>query len=60
MPDRDQDRGPAVSEHELEDAPREDEPNPTQEEMGDGEDRPADVSWGKDEWGEIPEESPLA
>ena len=49
-----------MSEREQDEAPREDEPNPTQEAIGDGEDRPADVSWGKDEWGEIPVESPLA
>jgi hypothetical protein len=41
-------------------APREDEPNPTQEQIGEGEDRPADVSWNEDDWGEVPEESPLA
>jgi hypothetical protein len=41
-------------------APREEEPNPTQEQMGEGEDRPADVSWDEDDWGEVPEESPLA
>jgi hypothetical protein len=38
----------------------EDEPNPTQEQMGEGQDRPADVSWDEDDWGETPEESPLA
>ena len=41
-------------------APREYEPNPTQEAMGEGEERPADVSWKEDDWGETPEESPLA
>lgn len=40
--------------------PRENEPNPTQEATGEGEDRPADVSWKEDDWGEVPEESPLA
>lgn len=39
---------------------REDEPNPTQGAMGEGEERPADVSWTDEEWGETPEESPLA
>ena len=33
--------------------------SPTQEQMGDGEDRPDDVSWEEDDWGDIPEESPL-
>jgi hypothetical protein len=41
-------------------APQEHEPNPTQEQIGEGEDRPADVSWNEDDWGEVPEESPLA
>jgi hypothetical protein len=41
-------------------APREDEPNPTQEQIGEGEDRPADPSWNEDDWGKVPEESPLA
>jgi hypothetical protein len=38
----------------------EDEPNPTQEQMGEGADKPADVSWDDDDWGDTPEESPLA
>jgi hypothetical protein len=38
----------------------EDEPNPTQEQIGEGEDKPADASWNEDDWGEMPEESPLA
>jgi hypothetical protein len=42
------------------DAPREEEPNPTQQALGDGEDRTVDVSWDEDDWGEVPEESPLA
>jgi hypothetical protein len=42
------------------DGPSEDEPNPTQERMGEGEDKPADASWSEDDWGEMPEESPLA
>jgi hypothetical protein len=44
-------------EREDEEGPREDEPNPTQEAMGEGKDRPVDVSWREDE---LPEESPLA
>jgi hypothetical protein len=53
--------GDMASRDELEqEAPREDEPNPTQEEMGDGEDKPVDASWSEDEWGDLPEESPLA
>jgi hypothetical protein len=43
-----------------EEAPREDEPNPTQEAIGDGDSRPVDASWKEEEWGELPEESPLA
>ena len=48
--------------HEREDdqGPREDEPNPTQEQLGEGEDKPVDVSWSAEDWGETPEESPLA
>ena len=42
------------------DAPREEEPNPTQEEIRDGEGRPVDVSWNEDDWDEVAEESPLA
>jgi hypothetical protein len=49
-----------VSEREQEAAPREVEPNPTQEAIGDGEERPVDVSWREYDWGETPEESPLA
>jgi hypothetical protein len=45
---------------EEEEAPREEEPNPTQEAIGEGEERPADVSWNEDDWGDMPEESPLA
>lgn len=55
--------GGAVEEERDDDeeqSPREDEPNPTQEAMGEGEDKPADASWDEDEWGETPEESPLA
>ena len=40
--------------------PQEEEPNPTQEEIGEGEDRPVDVSLNEDDWGDLPEESPLA
>jgi hypothetical protein len=50
--------GGAVDEErdgEDEQGPREDEPNPTQQAIGGGEDRPADVSWREDEWGEKPE-----
>jgi hypothetical protein len=55
-------QGGGAVEEERDDAmrPREDEPNPTQEAMGEGEERPADVSWSEDDWGEVPEESPLA
>jgi hypothetical protein len=52
--------GAVDEEREDEQGPREDEPNPTQEAMGEGEDEPADVSWKEDEWGETAEESPLA
>jgi hypothetical protein len=38
----------------------EEEPNPTQERIGEGEDKPVDASWEEDDWGEMPEESPLA
>jgi hypothetical protein len=51
--------GGAVEEERDDQGPREDEPNPTQEQMGDGEERPADVSWEEDDWGDTPEESPL-
>ena len=37
---------------EREEGWREDAPNPTQERMGEGEPRPADVSWGEDSWGD--------
>ncbi len=52
--------GGAVEQDGEDEGPRADEPNPTQEQMGEGEDKPADVSWKEDEWGEAPEESPLA
>jgi hypothetical protein len=52
--------GAVEEEREDEQGPREDEPNPTQESMGEGEDKPADVSWSEDDWGETAEESPLA
>ena len=38
----------------------EEEPNPTQERMGEGADKPVDASWEEDDWGDMPEESPLA
>jgi hypothetical protein len=38
----------------------EEEPNPTQERIGEGEDKPVDASWEEDDWGDMPEESPLA
>jgi hypothetical protein len=49
-----------TEERSEDEGPNEDDPNPTQEEMGEGEDKPADVSWEEDDWGEMPEESPLA
>jgi hypothetical protein len=52
--------GGAVEEEREDGGRRETEPNPTQEQIGDGEDRPADVSWDEGDWGETPEESPLA
>jgi hypothetical protein len=52
--------GGAVEEEREDGGSSEDEPNPTQEQMGEGQDRPADVSWQEDDWGETPEESPLA
>jgi hypothetical protein len=52
--------GAVEEERDRDDARREGEPNPTQEQIGEGEDKPADVSWSEDEWGETPEESPLA
>lgn len=51
--------GGAVEEKREDEGWTEDEPNPTQEQMGEGEDRPADVSWEEDDWGDTPEESPL-
>jgi hypothetical protein len=52
--------GAVEEERDDEQGPSEDEPNPTQEAMGEGEDKPADVSWSEDDWGDTPEESPLA
>jgi hypothetical protein len=53
--------GGAIDEDpERDDGWSEDEPNPTQETIGEGEERPVDVSWDEDDWGETPEESPLA
>jgi len=48
-----------VEEQRDEEGWSEEEPNPTQEGIGEGEDKPADVSWEEGEWGETPEESPL-
>jgi hypothetical protein len=53
-------QGGGAVEEERENGWSEDEPNPTQEQMGEGQDRPADVSWEEDDWGDTPEESPLA
>jgi hypothetical protein len=53
-------QGGGAVEEERENGWSEDEPNPTQEQMGEGQDRPADVSWEEGDWGETPEESPLA
>lgn len=49
--------GGAVDEERDDDenGPRQEEPNPTQEQMGEGEDKPADVSWDEDTFGEKPE-----
>jgi hypothetical protein len=53
--------GAVDDEHEQgEEGWREDEPNPTQEQIGEGEDAPADVSWREGEWGETPGESDSA
>jgi hypothetical protein len=38
----------------------EEAPNPTQERIGEGEEKPVDASWEEDDWGDMPEESPLA
>ena len=35
--------------------PRESEPNPTQERMGEGDDAPVDVSWDEGRQGELPD-----
>jgi hypothetical protein len=51
--------GGAVEEEREDEGWTENEPNPTQKQMGKGEDRPADVSWEEDDWGGTPEESPL-
>jgi hypothetical protein len=48
-----------VEEQRDEEGWTEEEPNPTQERIGEGEDKPADVSWEEGAWGETPEESPL-
>jgi hypothetical protein len=42
-----------------EDRRSEEERNPTQEGIGEGEDKPVDASWEEDDWGDMPEESPL-
>ena len=38
----------------------EEEPNPTQERIGEGDDKPVDASWEEEDWGDMPEEYPLA
>ena len=47
--------GVVDEEHDHDEGPREEEPNRTQEQMGEGEDKPADVSWSEDSFGEQPE-----
>jgi hypothetical protein len=47
------------TEERIDGSPSENEPKPTQEQLGEGEDKQADVSWEEDDWGETPEESPL-
>ena len=37
--------------------PRESEPNPTQDRIGEGDDVPVDVSWDEERFGDTPDES---